>query len=146
MQLWTSNDDDKVYRNLSQLSKALEAVSLCIWGWPRLHLHNGWHQGMYCHFWLDPGWARPFWECACVTQIKWRYHAQWAELGVFDLGRATLSWRNIVMLMRDLYSIWISFISNKHPVDISTQGTSCLSPLAAYQWSWLPKLSQLNLL
>ena len=29
-----------------------------------------------------PDVAQPFWECACVTQIKWRYHAQWWELGV----------------------------------------------------------------
>ena len=82
MTLWTINYDDKVYWNLSQLSKTLETVSLCIWGWPRPHLHNEWHQSMYCHFWLDPGWARPFWECACVTQIKWRYHALWGNLGV----------------------------------------------------------------
>ena len=59
-----------------------KTVSLCIWGWPRPHLHNGWHQGMYSHFWLDPRWARPFWECACVTQIKWRDHDQLGNLGV----------------------------------------------------------------
>ena len=29
--------------------------------------------------------------------------------------------------MCDLYWIWIYIISNKHPVDIWTQGTSCLS-------------------
>ena len=29
--------------------------------------------------------------------------------------------------MCDLYWIWISFISNKHPMDKPTQGTSCLS-------------------
>ena len=69
--------DDKVYWKLSQrgeLSKSWKTVSLCMW--PRHHLHNGWHHGMYAHFWLDPGWARPYWECACVTQINWRDHDQ----------------------------------------------------------------------
>ena len=56
-----------------------KTVSLCIWGWP--HLYNGWDQGMYSHFWLDPGWARLIWECACVTQIKWRYSDQLTHWG-----------------------------------------------------------------
>ena len=55
--------------------------SLCIWAWPRPNLHNGWHQGIYSHFWLNPGWARPFWECACVIQIKWRGHDLVRDLG-----------------------------------------------------------------
>ena len=64
-----------------------KTVSLCIWGWPRPHSHNGWSQGMYSHFWLYPGWAQPLWECACVTQIKWRDHAQWRNLGFLTRHR-----------------------------------------------------------
>ena len=71
------------------------------------------------------------------------------ELGVLTCDVQHCLERNILMLMCDLYWIWISFISNKHPLDISTQGTSCPPPppppLAAYQRSWKPNLSQLNL-
>ena len=146
MQLWTSNCDDKVYWDLSQLSKALEAVSLCIWRWPRPHLHNGWHQGIYCHFWLDPRWARPFWECACVTQIKWRYHAQWRELGVLTWdeqdGLEEISWCWCVTCTEHGYRFspintpWIF-----QPKDLLVSH----SPFAVYQRSWMPNLSQLNL-
>ena len=34
-----------------------KTVILCIWGWSCPHLHDGWHQDLHCHFWLDPGWA-----------------------------------------------------------------------------------------
>ena len=99
-------------------------VSLCIWGWP--HLYNGWHQGMYSHFWLDPGWARLFWECACVTQIQWRDSDQLRRLGflTWDVQDCfeEISWCWYVTCNE--YGLRLSPINT--PWIFQTQGTSCL--------------------
>ena len=104
-------------------------VSLCkLWGWPRPHLHNKWYQDLQFTFDWIPDEHGHFWECACETQILIEMERpRWVRVTLnFDLVHERLFWRSIFMPLCDLYWTWISIIKNKHPVDISTQGTSCV--------------------
>ena len=124
--MWTINCETikiiQISASEANWTRPWKTVSSCIRGRPRSHLHNGWHQG--CHFWLDPGWARPFLEGACVTQIKSTDH----EKQLTYVVTHNIIWRS-TLCRCDLCHTRI--------LDISTQGISCV----LFSSHYLPTIS-----